>query len=142
MSRSQDTVRGVPSQRQLRVGELVRKEMSDILSRGEMSDPVLESAVVTVPEVRMSPDLRNATVLVMPLGGENAEQVVDALNRSRKYFRGQVSRRMTMKFMPDLRFALDTRFDDDDRIGGLLNETRTERSLSRSRASDETNDDE
>lgn len=128
----------MPSQRQLRVGELVRKEMSDILSRGEMSDPVLERAFVTVPEVRMSPDLRNATVLVMPLGGENAEQVVEALNRSRKYFRGQVSRRMTMKFMPDLRFALDTRFDDDDRIGDLLNENRANRSPSNTPVSEET----
>lgn len=110
----------MPSQRQLRVGEIVRKEMSDILSRGQLSDPDLDGVIITIPEVRMTPDLRLATCLIMPLGGQNGDKVVKALNRSAKYFRGQISRRMTMKFMPDLRFILDTRFDDDDRIGALL----------------------
>ncbi len=109
-----------PSQRQLRVGELVRKELADILSRGSLSDPELDGVIISVPEVRMTPDLRVATCLVMPLGGENGPTVVKALNRSAKFFRGQVARRMTMKFSPDVRFVLDTRFDDDDRIGRLL----------------------
>ncbi|MCX2724454.1 30S ribosome-binding factor RbfA [Roseibium salinum] len=109
-----------PSQRQLRVGETVRKELSDILTRGELSDPDLDGVIVTIPEVRMTPDLRLATCLVMPLGGKNADKVEKALNRSAKYLRGLVSRRLTMKYMPDLRFVLDTRFDDDDRIESLL----------------------
>ena len=118
-----------PSQRQLRVGETVRKELSDIFTRGEFSDPDLDGVIVTIPEVRMTPDLRLATCLVMPLGGKNAENVVKALSRSAKYLRGQVSRRLTMKYMPDLRFVLDTRFDDDDRIGSLLHSADVARDL-------------
>ena len=118
-----------PSQRQLKVGETVRKELSDIFTRGEFSDPDLDGAIVTIPEVRMTPDLRLATCLVMPLGGKNAERVEKALNRSAKYLRGQVSRRRTMKYMPDLRFVLDTRFDDDDRIGTLLHSPGVSRDL-------------
>lgn len=123
MSRANDHSQGMPSQRQLRVGELVRKELSDILSRGDVRDPVLETTVVTIPEVRMSPDLKHATVLVMPLGGLRAKEVVAALQAHNKWLRGQVSRRLTMKFMPALHFKLDTRFDDDDRIDRLLQET-------------------
>lgn len=118
-----------PSQRQLRVGELVRKELSDILTRGELSDPDLEGVIVTVPEVRMTPDLRLATCLVMPLGGGEGEKVEKALNRSAKFLRGLVSRRLTMKYMPDLRFVLDTRFDDDDRIETLLHSPTVARDL-------------
>ncbi|EFO32759.1 ribosome-binding factor A [Roseibium sp. TrichSKD4] len=118
-----------PSQRQLRVGETVRKELSDILTRGEFQDPALEGAIITVPEVRMTPDLRLATCLVMPLGGGDGEKVAAALNKSAKYLRGQVSRRLTMKYMPDLRFVLDTRFDDDDRIGSLLQSGTVARDL-------------
>lgn len=118
-----------PSQRQLKVGETVRKELSDIFTRGEFSDPDLDGAIVTIPEVRMTPDLRLATCLVMPLGGKNADRVEKALNRSAKYLRGQVSRRLTMKYMPDLRFVLDTRFDDDDRIGTLLHSPGVSRDL-------------
>ncbi len=119
----------MPSQRQLRVGEIVRKELSEILTRGQLSDPDLDGVIITIPEVRMTPDLRLATCLIMPLGGQNGDKVVKALNRSAKYFRGQVSRRMTMKFMPDLRFILDTRFDDDDRIGALLHTPDVKRDI-------------
>lgn len=118
-----------PSQRQLRVGETVRKELSDILTRGEFQDPALEGTIITIPEVRMTPDLRLATCLVMPLGGGDGEKVAAALNKSAKYLRGQVSRRLTMKYMPDLRFVLDTRFDDDDRIGSLLHSPGVSRDL-------------
>lgn len=118
-----------PSQRQLRVGETVRKELSDILTRGEFADPALEGVIITIPEVRMTPDLRLATCLVMPLGGGDGEKVAAALNKSAKYLRGQVSRRLTMKYMPDLRFILDTRFDDDDRIGSLLHSPDVARDL-------------
>jgi ribosome-binding factor A len=118
-----------PSQRQLRVGELVRKELSDIFTRGELSAPELEGVIVTVPEVRMTPDLRVATCLVMPLGGGDGEKVEKVLSRSAKYLRGQVSRRLTLKYMPDLRFVLDTRFDDDDRIDSLLHSPDVARDL-------------
>ena len=118
-----------PSQRQLRVGETVRKELSDILTRGEFADPALEGVIITIPEVRMTPDLRLATCLVMPLGGGDGDKVAAALNKSAKYLRGQVSRRLTMKYMPDLRFILDTRFDDDDRIGSLLHSPDVARDL-------------
>ncbi|MBO6509849.1 MAG: 30S ribosome-binding factor RbfA [Roseibium sp.] len=128
-----------PSQRQLRVGETVRKELSDIFTRGEFSDPDLDGVIVTIPEVRMTPDLRLATCLVMPLGGKNAENVEKALNRSAKYLRGQVSRRLTMKYMPDLRFVLDTRFDDDDRIGSLLHSPEVSRDLDAEEEGDSEN---
>lgn len=118
-----------PSQRQLRVGETVRKELSDILARGELADPELDGVIVTIPEVRMSPDLRLATCLVMPLGGGDGEKVEKALNRCAKYLRGLVARRLTMKYMPDLRFILDTRYDDDDRIDTLLHSPRVSRDL-------------
>lgn len=129
MAKSMGEGAGMPSQRQLRVGELVRKELSDIFTRGQLSDPDLDGVILTIPEVRMTPDLRLATCLVMPLGGQNTDKVVKALNRSAKYFRGQVSRKLTMKYMPDLRFILDTRFDDDDRIGSLLMQPEVKRDL-------------
>ncbi len=129
MARTRNETAGMPSQRQLRVGELVRKELSDILSRGELNDPELSGMIITVPEVRMTPDLRVATCLVMPLGGNKAEEAVKALSRHVKYLRGQVSRRLTLKYMPDLRFILDTRFDDDDRITRLLTSQEVSRDL-------------
>lgn len=125
MSRFSDNPQGMPSQRQLRVGELVRKDLSEILSRGDIREPILETTVVTVPEVRMSPDLKHATVLVMPLGGIHGDAVVKALQGNAKWLRGQVARRLTMKYMPEFHFKLDTRFDDDDRIDRLLHETGT-----------------
>lgn len=109
-----------PSQRQLRVGELIRHELSAILSRGEVADPDLDGVIVSVGEVRCSPDLKVATALVMPLGGRDKDKVVAALTRSAKYLRGQVARRVNLKFAPDLRFRLDTRYEDDDRINAML----------------------
>jgi ribosome-binding factor A len=105
------------SQRQLRVGELVRHALSAILMRGGTYDPDIDRAPITVPEVRMSPDLKIATVFVMPLGGANRDVVVKALARQAKPLRAQLAREIRqMKFMPELRFRLDTRFDDDDRM--------------------------
>ncbi|WP_349358987.1 30S ribosome-binding factor RbfA [Stappia sp.] len=129
MSQSSRTPAGMPSQRQLRVGEVVRKEVSEILSRGTLSDPALDGAIVSVPEVRMTPDLKLATCLVMPLGGRNADAVVTGLNRSARVIRRELARRMTMKFLPDLRFVLDTRFDDDDRITSLLERPEVRRDV-------------
>ena len=118
-----------PSQRQLRVGELIRHALADILSRGLIADPDLDGVVITVPEVRMSPDLKNATALVMPLGGRDTKKVMAGLERSRKWFRGQIARRVDLKFAPDIRFRLDTRFDDDDAVTEMLHRPAVARDL-------------
>lgn len=109
-----------PSQRQLRVGEIIRHALAEILSRGEIADPDLDGVLISVPEVRMSPDLKMATALVMPLGGRNTKTVMTALERSRKWIRGRIARRVNLKFAPDVRFLLDTRFDDDDHVTKVL----------------------
>lgn len=118
-----------PSQRQLRVGEIVRHALADILTRGQMADPALDGVVITVPEVRMSPDLKNAVALVMPLGGRDTAKVMAALERSRKWFRGQIARRVDLKFAPDVHFRLDTRFDDDDAVTQVLHRPEVARDL-------------
>src|SRR5437762_11915390 len=86
------------SQRQLRVGELVRHALAEMLTRGDVHDPVVEGNLITVPEVRMSPDLRLATIYVMPLGGRAAKDVVAALERHKTYLRGEIARRINLKF--------------------------------------------
>ena len=96
-----------PSQRALRVGELIRHALADLLTRGEVHDPVLEDHLITVPEVRMSADLRLATIYVMPLGGRNEEDVLDALERNKRYMRGEIARRVNLKFAPEIRFRID-----------------------------------
>ena len=111
---------GTGSQRQLRVGELIRHALADMLSRGEIHDPVLEGHMITVPEVRMAPDLRLATAYVMPLGGRDAEAVIAALERNKRYLRGEIARRVNLKFAPDIRFRIDDRFAEAERIAKLL----------------------
>lgn len=118
-----------PSQRQLRVGELIRHELADMLTRGDVHDPVIEGHLITVPEVRMSPDLRLATIYVMPLGGKDEAEVVEALNRNRKFLRGEIAHRVNLKFAPDLRFRLDERFDEAERIEKLLRTPQVRRDL-------------
>jgi ribosome-binding factor A len=118
-----------PSQRQLRVGELIRHAVAEVLARGEAPDPVLTRHPITVPEVRMSPDLRLATVYVMPLGGRDKEKVIEALERNQKLLRGEVVRRVRMKFAPDLRFRIDERFDEAERIDRLLRSPEVARDL-------------
>src|ERR1051325_5836932 len=118
-----------PSQRALRVGELIRHALSEMLTRGDVHDPVLEGHMITVPEVRMTPDLRLATVYVMPLGGRDAEQVVAALERNKKYLRGEVAHRINLKFAPDIRFRIDDRFDEAERIEKLLATPEVRREL-------------
>jgi ribosome-binding factor A len=109
-----------PSQRQLRVGELVRHALAEMLTRGEIHDDVLSAHVVTVPEVRMSPDLRLATIYVMPLGGKDTEAVLEALERNKRYIRGEVAEAVNLKFAPDIRFLADETFEEADRIERLL----------------------
>jgi ribosome-binding factor A len=118
------------SQRQLRVGELIRHELADMLTRGEIHDPVLEARLITVPEVRMSPDLRLATIYVMPLGGRDVDAVIEALDRNKRYVRGEIARRVNLKFAPEIRFHIDERFDEAERIEKLLRAPIVQRDLS------------
>jgi len=120
-----------PGQRQLRAGELVRHALAEVLSRGEVHDPVIQGHMITVPEVRMSPDLRQATAYVMPLGGRDAKDVLAALDRNKKFLRGEVARRVNLKFAPEIRFRLDERFDEAERIEKLLRTPQVQRDLSR-----------
>jgi ribosome-binding factor A len=117
------------SQRQLRVGEIVRHAVADILAQGGVHDPDLEGHIITVPEVRMSPDLKLATVYVMPLGGKDTEKVLAALERNKKFLRGEVAHRVNLKFAPDLRFRVDERFDEAERIEKLLRTPAVQRDL-------------
>ena len=120
---------GGGSQRQLRVGELIRHELADMLTRGEIHDPVIEGHMITVPEVRMSPDLRLATIYVMPLGGRDAETVIEAFERNKRYVRGEIARRVNLKFAPEIRFRVDERFDEAERIEKLLRTPAVQRDL-------------
>jgi ribosome-binding factor A len=117
------------SQRQLRVGEAVRHAIADILAHGSAHDPDLEGRIITVPEVRMSPDLKLATIYVMPLGGRDSQTVIAALERNRKFLRGEVGRQVNLKFAPDVRFRLDERFDEAERIEKLLRTPAVQRDL-------------
>src|SRR6476620_1983446 len=117
------------SQRQLRVGEQLRHAMAEILAQGNVHDADLEGHIVTVPEVRMSPDLKLATIYVMPLGGRDTEVVIAALERNKKFLRGEVARRVNLKFAPDVRFRVDDRFDEAERIEKLLRTPAVQRDL-------------
>ena len=120
-SKSAKPIEGkAPSQRMLRVGELMRHKLSEMLARSEIHDDDLASQVVTIPEVRMSPDLKIATVYVMPLGGDNVDLIVKALERNKKFIRGEISRAVNLKYAPDLRFKRDESFDEALRIDALL----------------------
>ncbi len=111
-----------PSQRQLRVGEIIRHALAEIIARHEVDDPYLNKHVITVPEVRMSPDLKIATCYIMPLGGREIDKVVATLERSKKPLRVAVTKRVRgMKFSPELRFRRDESFDEAARINALLN---------------------
>jgi ribosome-binding factor A len=111
---------GGASQRQLRVGELIRHALAEMLTRGEVHDPVLEGHMITVPEVRMTADLRLATIYVMPLGGKDVAPVLAALDRNKRYIRGEVAAAVNLKFAPDIRFLRDETFEEASRIDQLL----------------------
>lgn len=125
---ARDKGRG-PSQRQLKVGELIRHALAEILNRGEISDEVLSRHSLTVPEVRMTPDLKLATAYVMPLGGGEAEEVVAHLEQHKRFLRGQLARRVNLKFMPELRFKVDVSFETFARIDALLASPKVARDL-------------
>ena len=129
MSRSHHSSGAAPSQRMLRVAELIRHAMAQMLSRGDINDPVLEKHVVTVSRVKMSPDLKLATVYVMPLGGKDEPEVIAALDRHRKFLRGEIAHEVNLKFAPDVRFRIDDSFDNVSRIDAILASDRVRRDL-------------
>ena len=129
MVRRQDRESRGTSQRQLRVGELIRHALAEMLSRGEVHDPVIEAHMITVPEVAMTGDLRLATIYVMPLGGRDAKPVLEALERNKKFLRGEIARRINLKFAPDVRFRFDERFDEAERIEKILRTPGVRRDL-------------
>jgi ribosome-binding factor A len=118
-----------PSQRMLRVGELVRHALAALFQRGEVEDEALAGIVITVPEVRMTPDLKIANAYIMPLGGEKAKQVVEALNRHQRFIRGRVAPDLDLKFAPELRFFVDTTFEEFGKIDALLRSDRVQKDL-------------
>jgi ribosome-binding factor A len=118
-----------PSQRQLRVGEVLRHALSDILRERDIRDPDLEHVSVTVTQVKPSPDMRHATVFVEPLGGKNADVIVEALNRHRGFLRGELGRTIELKFTPELRFVEDTSFAEAQRIEQILHSEKVARDL-------------
>jgi len=118
MSRKAKT--SAPSQRMLRVGEVVRHALSAFLARGEILEPVLQKATITVPEVRMTPDLKLANAYIMPLGGKDAAEVVAALNSNKRFIRGRIALELNLKYTPDVRFFVDETFAEADRIEALL----------------------
>lgn len=126
---SKDNKSTGPTQRMLRVGELVRHALATIFARGDIEDDAMRGAVVTVPEVRMTNDLKIADAYVMPLGGQHAEEIVAALNRHRKFIRGQVAPQLNLKFAPELRFFVDDTFEEAARIDALLRSDKVARDL-------------
>jgi ribosome-binding factor A len=120
-----------PSQRQLRVGEVLRHALSDILRETDIRDPELFGVPVTVTEVKPSPDMRHATVFVEPLGGRNADTIIAALNRHRGFLRGALGHLITLKFTPELRFVEDTSFAEAERIERILQSEKVARDLKR-----------
>ncbi|HEX5931071.1 MAG TPA: 30S ribosome-binding factor RbfA [Methyloceanibacter sp.] len=118
-----------PSQRQLKVGEMIRHALAEIFARGAIADDVLNRHSLTVPEVRMSPDLKLATVYVMTLGGGEAEEAVAHLDKHKRYLRGLLAKRISVKFMPELRFKVDTSFEAASRIDELLASPKVARDL-------------
>jgi len=126
-----------PTQRQLRVGEELRHLLAGILARHELRDPALHDATITVTEVRISPDLKNATAFVMPLGGAHVPEVLAALERGAGFMRGLIARAIDLRYVPALRFALDTTFDHASRIEALLHRPDVERDIVRAKEPDD-----
>ena len=108
----------------LRIGELIRHKIAEMLSRGDIHDDVLAAHVITIPEVRLSPDLKLATVYVMPLGGNDVKPVIEALTRNKKFIRAEVAQTLNLRYAPDMRFREDETFEDATRIDRLLDSDR------------------
>ncbi|HUJ03675.1 MAG TPA: 30S ribosome-binding factor RbfA [Rhizomicrobium sp.] len=120
-----------PTQRQLRVGEMLRHALSEIMREADIRDDDLKGVSITVTQVKPSPDMRHATVFVEPLGGKHATKVVAALNRHKGFIRGEMGHRIELKFTPELRFLEDTSFAEAEKIENLLKSSRVQRDLKR-----------
>jgi ribosome-binding factor A len=137
MSRHRSSAHEIgPSQRQLRVGEMLRHAISEILTRGEVSDPDLERVSVTVTQAKPSPDMRHAVIFCEPLGGQNAARVIAALNRHRGFIRGLLGHMIRLKFTPDLRFVEDESFAEAEKIETILKSAKVQRDLKTSSEDD------
>lgn len=130
-----------PSQRQLRVGETIRHALAELLVRGEIHDDTIASHVITVTEVRMSPDLKLATAYIMPLGGADLKPVLAALDRNRKYIRSVVAHAVNLKFAPDIRFREDETFEEAMRIERLLHSPKVRQDLEKADEADDNRND-
>lgn len=135
MARHSSQRKHPPGQRQLRVGEEIRHALSEVFMRGEMHEPALEGASITVSQVKISPDLKNATAFVMPLGGQNSEAIMEVLYELAPNIRGLVGHKIHLKFTPRLTFRLDNSFEEAGRIQKLLKDPKVVKDL-------ETGDDE
>jgi ribosome-binding factor A len=130
MARHSDNAqRKGPSQRQLRVGETIRHALAELLVRGEIHDDTIASHVITVTEVRMSPDLKMATAYIMPLGGADLKSVLAALEKNRKFIRSEVAHAVNLKFAPDIRFREDETFEEAMRIERLLHSPKVRQDI-------------
>jgi len=118
-----------PTQRMLRVGEMIRHRMAELLSRGDIHDDVIASHLITIPEVRISPDLRQATIYVMPLAGKDVKPVLDAFNRNKRFIRAEIARSVNLKFAPDIHFRADESFEEAARIDALLRSPKVAKDL-------------
>jgi ribosome-binding factor A len=121
--------KSAPGQRGLRVGELIRHALAEILQRGDIHDPAFDGVIVTVPEVRMTPDLKSATVFVVPLGGKGGDEILAAFERNAKFLRGEIAHRINLRYAPTLRFRLDQSFDEGERVDALLRRPEVKRDL-------------
>ena len=130
-----------PSQRALRVGEVIRHALADMFARGEVRDEVLASHIITVPEVRMSPDMRLATAYVMPLGGKDIGLVLEALDRNKRFIKGEIARRINLRYAPEIRFRRDDTFEEASRIDALLHSEKVRRDLDTVRQAEDDRDD-
>ncbi|SRR5258706_7797097 len=131
-NKSQRQSNAGPSQRQLRVGEIMRHALAEMLTRGEIHDDVLANHVITISEVRMSPNLKLATIFVMPLGGEDLDPVLKALDANKRYIRGELAHAVNLKFAPEIRFRADQSFDEAYRIDRLLDSPQVRRDVEKS----------
>jgi ribosome-binding factor A len=120
---------GPPSQRRLRVGEEIRHILAEVIGRGELRDPALHDKPVTVTEVRISPDLKNATAYIVPLGGERSPEVMEALKRCAGFLRSVLAHRLQLRYAPQLSFELDRTFDEAQHINELLHRPDVQRDL-------------
>jgi ribosome-binding factor A len=120
----------------LRVGELIRHAIVDVFIHEGVHDPVLSSHTITFPEVKMTADLRHATIYVMPLGGKDTDVVIAALNKNKRWLRGALAKRVKMRYMPELHFRVDERFDEGDRIERLLRSPEVARDLGKDKPKD------